>query len=188
MRKHFRGHLIGMLVALSVFSSTLAASASNVVMTFVHPERFSDIRIQGWNEQYSAAKFGREMTELLGPTVAQQAPGCTLTFRFTDIDLGGRYELNRINRFNNVRFYNNGRLPIRFYFDYTLTDQHGRVIAKGSDSATDALYVGKYTSEPAKVWREEFYFEKETLINWIKAKIQVPPGASSGGKGLGVKS
>lgn len=183
MRKHFLGHLIGMLVAVSAFSSTLAASSSNVVMTFVHPERFSDIRIQGRNEWDSSAKFAREMTELLSPTVAQQAPGCTLTFRFTDIDLGGRYEYNNIRRFDNVRFYNNGRLPIRFYFDYTLTDPRGRVIAKGSDSATDALYLGKYTSEPAKSSFEEFYFEKETLIYWIKAKIHVPRGGvSSGGK------
>ena len=89
-----------------------------------------------------------------------------------------------MNRFDNVRFYNNGRLPIRFYFDYTLTDPRGRVIAKGSDSATDALYLGKYTSELVKSSFEEFYFEKETLIYWIKAKIHVPRGGiSSGGKG-----
>ena len=58
------------------------------------------------------------------------------------------------------------------------------MIAKGSDSATDALYLGKYTSEPVKSSFEEFYFEKETLISSIKAKIQVPQGGvSSGGKG-----
>jgi hypothetical protein len=181
MRKHFPGQIIGMLVAVSAFSSTLAASSSNVVMTFVHPERFTDMRIQGRNEWDSSAKFAREMTELLSPTVAQQAPGCTLTFRFTDIDLGGRYKYNSIQRFNNVRFYSNGRLPIRFYFAYTLTDPRGRVIASGSDSAVDTLYAGYNPSEPAKLAHEEFYFEKETLIYWIKAKIHVPRGGVSSG-------
>ena len=180
MKKHFPWHLIGMLLAVSAVSSAVAAS-SNVVMTFVHPERFTDFRVQDRNEWDSAAWFTRNVTGALAPTAAQQAPGCTLAFRFTDIDLGGRY---RRNLSNQVRFYDNGRLPIRFYFDYTLTDPHGRVIAKGSDSATDALYLGKYTSEPVKSSFEEFYFEKETLISWIKAKIHVPRGGvSSVGKG-----
>ena len=173
MRKHFPGHLFGMLAAVSAFCSTLAAPSSNVVMTFVHPERFTDFRVQDRNEWDSAAWFTRNMTEDLAPTVAQQAPGCTLAFRFTDIDLGRPLQRDRSNH---VRFYSNGREPIRLYFDYTVTDPRGRVIASGSDSATDALYLGKYTSEPARSSFEEFYFEKQTLIYWIKAKIHVPQG------------
>ena len=115
MRKHFPAHLIGMLAAVSAFCSTVAASSSNVVMTFVHPERFTDFRVQDRNEWDSAAWFTRNVTGALAPTVAQQAPGCTLAFRFTDIDLGGRY---RRNLSNHVRFYSNGREPIRLYFDY----------------------------------------------------------------------
>lgn len=179
MKKHFPWHLIGMLLAVSAVSSAVAASP-NVVMTFVHPERFTDIRVQDRNEWDSAAWFARNMTESLAPTVAQQAPGCTLAFRFTDIDLGGRY---RRNRSNQIRFYDNGREPIRLYFDYTLTDPRGRVIASGSDSAVDTLYAGYNPSEPTKFPFEEFYFEKELLIYWIKAKIHVPRGGvSSGGK------
>src|SRR5258707_2462810 len=183
MKEHFPWHLIGIVLAVSAVSSALAASSSNVVMTFVHPERFTDFRVQDRNEWDSAARFAKEMTEALAPTVAQQAPGCTLTFRFTDIDLGGRYERQKIRRFNDARFYHNGREPIRLYFDYTLTDPRGRVIASGSDSATDALYLGKYTSEPVKLPFEEFYFEKKTLISWIKTKIHAPrAGVNSGEK------
>jgi hypothetical protein len=181
MKKHFPWHLMGILLAISAVSSALAASSSNVVMTFVHPERFTDFRVQDRNEWDSAARFAKEMTEALAPTVAQQAPGCTLTFRFTDIDLGGRYERQKIRRFNDARFYHNGREPIRLYFDYTLTDPRGRVIASGSDSATDALYLAKYPSEAVKLPFEEFFFEKQTLISWIKTKIQVPRGGISSG-------
>ena len=168
MKEHFSRHLLGMLLAVSAASSALAASSSNVVMTFDHPERFTDFRVQDRNEWDSAAWFTRNMTPALASTVAQQAPGCRLAFRFTDIDLGGRYHRNHSNH---VRVYNNGFEPVRLYFDYTLTDPHGRVIASGSDSATDAAYLGKYSSEPSKFQFEEFYFERQTLMSWIKNKI-----------------
>jgi hypothetical protein len=43
--------------------------------------------------------------------------------------------------------------------------------------------LGKYTSEPAKLQFEEFYFEKKTLIDWIKTKIPAPrAGVNSGEK------
>jgi hypothetical protein len=56
-------------------------------------------------------------------------------------------------------------------FDYTLANSRGRVLAKGSDSASDASYFGKYATEPVKLPSEEFYFEKQTLISWIKNRI-----------------
>ena len=121
-------------------------------------------------------KFAAEMIGTLGPAVAQHAPSSTLVLQFTDIDLGGRNKPELTRRFTNVRFYQNGREPVRMYFKYTLTDPRGHVLAKGSDSATDALYLGKYTSEPVKLPFEEFYFEKQTLLSWIKNKIGTPAG------------
>jgi hypothetical protein len=162
------------LVMLSIASSTFAASSSNVIIALDHPERFTDFRVEGRTEQESAVKFAAEMIGALGPAVAQQAPSSTLVLQFTDIDLGGRYKPELTRRFTNVRFYQNGREPVRMYFRYTLTDPRGRVLAKGSDSATDVLYLGKHTSEPVKLPFEEFYFEKETLISWIKSKIGRP--------------
>jgi hypothetical protein len=162
------------LMMLAVASSAFAASSSNVIITLDHPERFTDFRVQGRTEQESAVKFAAEMIGALGPTMAQRSPSSTLVLQFTDIDLGGRYKPELTRRFTNVRFYQNGRDPVRMYFKYTLTDPRGRVLAKGSDSATDALYLGKYTSEPVKLSIEEFYFEKQTLISWIKNKIGAP--------------
>ena len=162
------------LLMLAVASSGFAASSSNVIIALDHPERFTDFRVQGRTEQESAVKFAAEMIGALRPAVTQQAPSSTLVLQFTDIDLGGHYKPQLNRRFTNVRFYNNGHEPVRMYFDYTLADSSGRVLAKGSDSATDALYLGKYTSEPVKLPFEEFYFEKQTLISWIKNKIGTP--------------
>ena len=170
MKDHRRWYLIPLML-LFIAASAYASSTSNVIITFVHPERFTDFRVQGRTEQESAVKFAAEMMEALAPTVSQQAPSNTSVLQFTDIDLGGRYKPQLARRFTNVRFYNNGREPVRMEFDYTLTDPRGHILAKGADSATDALYLGKYTSEPVKLPFEEFYFEKETLISWIKSKI-----------------
>jgi hypothetical protein len=170
MKDHLCWYPISLMM-LFIAASAFASSSSNVIITFVHPEGFTDFRVQGRTEQESAVKFAAEMMEALAPTVAQQAPGGTLLLQFTDIDLGGRYKPQLTRRFTNVRFYNNGREPVRMDFDYTLADARGRVLAKGSDSATDALYLGKYTSEPVKLPFEEFYSERQTLISWIKSKI-----------------
>jgi Protein of unknown function (DUF3016) len=170
MKDHRCRYLVP-LVMLFMAASAFASSSSNVIITFIHPERFTDFRVQGRTEQESAVKFAAEMMEALAPTVAQEAPGSTLVLQFTDIDLGGRYKPQLARRFTNVRFYNNGREPVRMYFDYTVANSRGRILAKGSDSASDVLYLGKYVSEPVKLPYKEFFFEKQTLISWTKNKI-----------------
>ena len=170
MKDHRCWYLIP-LMTLVVTASAFASSSSNVIITFIHPERFTDFRVQGRTEQEGAVKFAAEMMEALAPTVAQEAPNSTLVLQFTDIDLAGHYKPQLARRFFNVRSYNNGREPVRMHFDYTLANSRGRVLAKGSDSASDALYLRKYASELVKLPSEEFYFEKQTLISWIKNKI-----------------
>src|SRR5260370_7566378 len=81
-------------------SSAWAASPANIVVTYVHPEKFSststgyftDFVVQDRSERETAARFAREMPSKLGPQLAKLAPACTLPFQFTDIDLGGRYQ------------------------------------------------------------------------------------------------
>jgi hypothetical protein len=160
-----------LLLAVTAASSALAASPANVVITFVHPEKFTDFKVQDRSERESAARFAAEMPGKLAATLAKRAPGCTLTLQFTDIDLGGRYEPRLGPNFRQIRFYKNGRDPIRLYFNYTLTDARGRVLSHGSDSATDALYLGKYPTESIQINYDEFFFEQETLKSWIRTKF-----------------
>src|SRR5258708_9047952 len=107
---------IALFLAAVAASSALAATPSNVIMTFVHPERLTDFRVQGRNEQDSAVKFAREMSSALAPTVAKQAPGCTLALHFTDIHFGGPYEPQLIRRFHHSLFYITALNPLRFSF------------------------------------------------------------------------
>jgi hypothetical protein len=112
--------------------AALANEPSNVRIEFVHPERFSDFGIQGRQEIQSVPIFRDDVSAYLSPSVARLFPGATLTLRFTDVDLAGRLEPRRIRRFTNVRFDRDmGASPLRLYFDYTLTDSKGRILASG---------------------------------------------------------
>src|SRR5712675_383386 len=150
-------------------SSALAVSPANVVITYSHPEKFSgtssgyftDFVVQDRSERETAARFAREIPPKLGPTLAKVAPGCTLTFQFTDIDLGGRYHPGLGPNFRQIRFYHSdGREPVRLYFNYTLTDARGRVLTHGSSAATSASYIGfspTLTVEDIQLKYDEFY-------------------------------
>jgi hypothetical protein len=184
MKKNCLWGSLTLLLAV-VASSAWAAAPTNVVVTYVHPEKFSgtstgyftDFVVQDRSERETAARFAREMPYKLGPTLAKVAPGCTLTFQFTDIDLGGRYEPRLGPNFRQIRFYNGGgRDPVRLYFKYTLTDAKGRVLTHGSSAATSASYVGfspNLTVEDIQLKYDEFYFEQELLKSWIRTNIDV---------------
>jgi hypothetical protein len=173
MRNNHLWRLITLLMLVTA-SSAFASSSSNVIISFVHPERFTDFRAQDWSEQRTALWFAKDMEAALGPLVANRTPGCTLSLQFTDIDLGGRYEPRLGPKFSQIRFYHNGREPIRLYFDYALTDPRGRVLASGSDAATDVLYLDRYPTESIEIRYEEFFFEKQVLLSWVRTKIGAP--------------
>ena len=184
MKKICLWRSLTLLLAVTA-SSAWAASPANIVITYVHPEKlsgtssgvFTDFVVQDRSERETAARFAREMPYKLGPTLAKVAPGCTLTFQFTDIDLGGRYEPRLGPNFRQIRFYNGGgRDPIRLYFNYTLTDARGRVLMHGSSAATSASYIGfspNLTIEDIQLKYDEFYFEQELLKSWIRTNINV---------------
>jgi Protein of unknown function (DUF3016) len=184
MKKICLWRSLTLLLAVTA-SSAWAASPANVVVTYAHPEKFSstsigyftDFVVQDRSERETAARFAREIPSKLGPTLAKVAPGCTLTFQFTDIDLGGRYQPGLGPNFRQIRFYKgNGRDPIRLYFNYTLTDPRGRVLMHGSSAATDALYVGfspNLVIEDIQLKYDQFYFEQESLKSWIRTSIDV---------------
>ena len=184
MKKNCLWRPLTLLLAVTA-SSALAASPANVVITYAHPEKlsgtssgyFTDFVVQDRSERETAARFAREMPTKLGPTLAKVAPGCALTYQFTDIDLGGRYEPRLGPNFRQVRFYHNGREPVRLYFNYTLTDARGRVLMHGSSAATDTAYLGRYPTEPIQIVYDEFFFEQEALKSWIRTKVDVssPP-------------
>jgi Protein of unknown function (DUF3016) len=163
------------MVSLSL-RTACAAERGNVRIEFVHPERFSDFRIQGRNEVSSVPIFRDEISAYLSPSVAKRFPGKTLTLIFTDIDLAGRLEPWRIRRFNDVRFERDLQSPLRLYFEYTLTDSKGTVLAGGKQSILDQDYLHRYFNYPNSLRVQTLFYEKMNLANWVR---QLSPSGSA---------
>ena len=162
--------------------AALANEPSNVRIELVHPERFSDLQIQGRQEVTSAPIFQNQIASYLSPYVARRFPGATLTLKFTNVDLAGRLDWWRNRKFNDVRFARNmGANPLRLYFDYTLTDSKGRILASGSKALVDGDYIQRYIYEypPSAQWDTLFY-EKATLHRWLD--YLTPSGSVVAGK------
>ena len=152
------------------FSAGNALAADNVRVEFVHPERFSDFRIRDRQEIASASMFRDEISSYLSPRVHRRFPGTTLTLKFTDIDLSGRLEPWRISRFPNnigVRFDRNMQQPLRLYFDYTLADPKGRVLASGPGALVDTDYLNRYFYASNSQKSDILFYEKATLNRWL---------------------
>jgi hypothetical protein len=129
MKQLFR-YLLLPILGLGL-TAVRSAEPSNVRISFVQPERFSDFRIQGRQEIVSAAIFRDDVSTYLSPIVAKRFPGCTLSLKFTNIDLAGRIATSHPLKLNNVRIDRNVASPLRLYFDYQLSDSHGRTLAAG---------------------------------------------------------
>jgi hypothetical protein len=147
--------------------AALASEPGNIRIEFVHPERFTDFRILGRQETESAQIFRDQVSSYLSPVVANRFRGDTLSLKFTDIDLAGRYEYARIRRFNNVRFDRDIASPLRLEFEYTLTDAKGRVLTTGSTSLSEADYLRRYINYPNSEKVSTLFYEKVTLSRWL---------------------
>src|SRR3984893_6923102 len=103
------------LFSLGLIAS-LSAEPANVRISFVQPEKFSDFRIQGRQENVSAGIFRNEVSAYLSPYVARRFPGATLTLTFTDIDLAGRIDPSKTRKLPDARIERNIASPLRLYF------------------------------------------------------------------------
>jgi hypothetical protein len=165
--RNFLCSLLVPIVSLG-FSTANAAEQSNVRIGFVHPERFTDFRIQGRSEIASVPIFRADISAYLSPLVAKRFPGEILTLTFTDIDLAGRLEPWRIRRFNDVRFDRDLQSPLRLYFNYTLTDSKGTVLAGASQSLLNQDYLYRYFNYPTTLRVLPLFYEQVTLANWVR--------------------
>jgi hypothetical protein len=118
-------------------TAVFSAEPSNVRISFLRPGTFSDFRIQGRQEIASAAIFRDDVATYLSPIVVKRFPGCTLSLKFTNIDLAGRIATSVPLRLSNIRIDRNLASPLRLYFDYKLSDSHGRSLAAGSKALVE---------------------------------------------------
>jgi Protein of unknown function (DUF3016) len=149
------------------FSAAVAAEPSNVRVDFVHPEHFTDFRIEGRDELASVPIFRDAVTSELSTEVSKRFPGQILVLRFKDIDLGGR--LGNRPRFSNLRF--NRQLvgpPIRLSFDYSFLNSKGKVVSSSSKSLLVQDYLQPYVNYPQSLKSSPVFYEVASLTKWIR--------------------
>ena len=147
--------------------TAFSAEPGNVHIRFVQPENFSDFRIQGRQENVSAGLFRDQVSSYLAPIVAKRFPGDNLTLTFTNIDLAGRIDPSKTRKLSDIRIDRNIASPLRLYFDYTLTNSNGKILANGSKSLVDADYLYRYTYYSDQAKSATLFYEKVTLSRWI---------------------
>jgi hypothetical protein len=148
-------------------TTAVYAEAGNVRISFNHPEKFSDFRIQGRQENVSAGIFQNDVSSYLSPIVVKRFPGSILSLRFTDIDLAGRIDLSKTRRLSNTRIDRNVASPLRLYFEYALRDSRGKILASGSKSLVDPDYLYRYDYYPNQTRSDPLFYEKATLNRWL---------------------
>jgi hypothetical protein len=164
MRNFF--YLLLLPIVSSGFSAAHAAEPGNVRVEFVHPEHFTDLRIQDRDERASVPIFRSEVSSYLSAIMSKRFPGKVLTLRFTDIDLAGRLG-NRPN-LNNIRFNHQWGPPSRMTFDYTVTDLEGSVVAGGSKSLLEQDYLHHYINYPDSLKSSPVFYDEATLATWVR--------------------
>ena len=169
MKTHvFRSWLVLVLIGF-VGLPAFGTEPTNVRIEFVRPERFTDFRIQNRGEIQSSKIFSGEMIRYLAPAVARRFPGATLSLRFTDIDLAGRYEPWRGPQFNDIRFIRDDTGPLKLFFDYQLTDSKGKVLASGPKRIVDVDFQRRFMIYANTGLGASLSYEKLELRDWVNS-------------------
>ena len=163
----FRSWLILLFLSLAGLP-VFGVQPKNIRIDFVHPERFTDFRIQNLSEFESARIFSDEVSRYLSPIVARCFPNSTLSLRFTDIDLTGRLEPWHGPGFSNIRFIRDDTGPLRLYFDYQLTDSQGKLIASGMKRLVDVDVQRRFMIfSNTSFGSDRLFYEKLELRSWV---------------------
>lgn len=164
-----RNLLCAVFLPLLTFGLTVAfgSEPGKVQIDFVQPEKFTDFRIEGRQENESARIFRDQVSAYLSPILAKRFPGDSLTLTFTDIDLAGRIDPSKTRRLSNVRIDRNVASPLRMYFGFNLTNPQGKTVAKGSTSLVDQDYLYRYSYYSGPNKTSTLFYEKATLNRWI---------------------
>ncbi|OBP16161.1 hypothetical protein A5320_01710 [Rheinheimera sp. SA_1] len=179
MRK-FTGYLTTVLCAtvlsFQVHAATTekAATTSAVKMTWLNPEKFSDIRPANGSRKAYQERVMKAFDKILGDLAEKLPPGYSMEISVKDIDLAG--DVNPMYRIDNtdIRVIKDIYFP-RIKLDYVLFDQNKQPIRQESDVKIKDM--GFMTSNHIGYQSREFAYEHEMLKKWFN-KVIVPQTVS----------
>jgi hypothetical protein len=142
--------------------------ASRVSVTFVHPERFTDVRDSTFGSERGAADLLGDLERYLQAAGERSVPaGLSLEVRVTNVDLAGEFEPWRGPQFDRVRIMRD-IYPPRIDLEFRLTDAQGVVVKEGGRQLRDQLYLTGAAYQDSDRLRHD----KQLLGNWLREEFR----------------
>ena len=141
--------------------------AKPVVVEFVNPENFSDIRDRQFPTKPEENPHLKNLRKHMEKSAARYVgPGQTLLIKFTDIDLAGDIEPHSNPNLLDTRTVK-GVYPPRAKLNYVLSDAQGAVVKSGEADLKDLgfdAHNGGMSSDPLR-------FDKRMLDKWLRKEF-----------------
>ena len=144
------------------------ASDARVVVTFVQPDRFTDVSDSALQNATGRRQVLAELERFLVARAERVVPaGQRLAIRVTDVDRAGEIEPLRGPAFDHVRIMRDVYSP-RITLEFALTDAGGAVTRSGTRTLRDPIYL---TRAGVLSPTDRLRYEKELLETWLREEF-----------------
>ena len=158
--------LLGAVGCSVAAEKTATPPDSRVAVTFVQPERFTDVKDSLLGSPRGTADLLAEIDRYLRTAGERYVPaGLTLNLQITNIDLAGDFEAWRGPQFDRVRIMRD-IYPPRFALEFRLTDASGAVVKEGQRVLLDQLYLERRRAQQ----------RRSSVLRQAAARRLAPPG------------
>jgi hypothetical protein len=157
-----RIHILAVAVAAATLAS-VASAAGTVQVSYVQPERFTDVRDAAYTREASLDILKRHLEAAAAPYVAD---GATLKIDVLDVDLAG--EPSHRMRTQDVRILRGRADWPRIQLRYSL-EAPGQPARAREATVSDMAYLERLASVNHG---EALFYERRMLDEWFKAEFR----------------
>jgi len=159
--------LVGLLLAAPAVWARPAVPSPNVVVTYQHPEKFTEYRTTPVSERTDTNNDLALLKRYMEKRAARAlAAGQHLTIVVTDVTFAGQYEPWPNSPTGWMRVIRR-TYPPRIDLHFTLTDAQGKVLKQGERKLSNPGFMdtaGIHDSDPIR-------YEKVLINNWVRRDI-----------------
>lgn len=160
--------LLGLVSVGAAVAAKPDKPAATVDVTFVAPEKFTDVRTDYSDSEKNRDALLDQLKEHLVKIASRQIPADQrLEIKVTEVDLAGDFEPWRGPNFMDVRIVKD-IYPPRVNLEFRLLGADGSVISEGKRELRDLSYLMHMsfpTSDPLR-------HDKEMLTNWLRQEFK----------------
>ena len=154
----------GLIAVCAARAAETAKPAAQVNITFVSPEKFTDLKSGTMDTGRDRDQLLREIkSHMESLALNYLAAGQSLEIRVTDVDLAGDFEPWRGIDFDHIRIIKDV-YPPRMTLEFRLTDAAGKVVAEGQRRLQNLGYllsVAMPTNDPLR-------YDKDMIRDWMR--------------------